>query len=161
MLVLVPATLLQQTSFCWVPKQSIGLPLGWIWPGFSSPLCICQCAMATQRLSKKIRLVDLIGYDCCQVLTDQQLIVPNSTHFTSMPPLCLGCIGTSGHEICKYLFVTDKWAWPVSSTRGFVRQHETWRTSNHKNKQAPSVTLAAGKEYQRQCQQLLIGPFIW
>lgn len=120
-------------------------PLGKSWPGCSSSLCICQCAMTrNELLLKKIRLADLIGNDCCQLLTHLQLILPNSTHFTSAPPLRLCCISTSGHEITKYLFVTAKWACPVSSHCGLVQQHGP-NTPLFTNKQAPFGQLAPDK----------------
>lgn len=71
---------------------------------------------------KKTRL-DLTGYSCCLHLTDLQLIPPIKPHFMATPPLRLRCISTSGHEITKYLFVTAKWARPVGSQCGHVRQN--------------------------------------
>lgn len=107
-------------------------------------------------LLKKIRLADLIGYDCCQLPTHLQIILLNSTHFTSVPPLRLCCISTSGHEITKYLFVTAKWACPVSSHCGLVRQREpapwftktnpTWSVSSRQE------TICNGNKHKRQCQ---------
>lgn len=132
----------------------------WIWPELFSPLCICHCAVTgNTQLLKKTRLADLIDCGCCQLPTEQQLILPNSTHFTFAPSVHPCCICAGGDEFTTFPLVIAKLSCPEILDCGLLRQNslaitKTNQTSSRRVCHTHTLTLHRDKQTKHQ--QLLL-----